>query len=86
MAADNFVMTPEEIAQCVAAPELKDFYHDDAVDEKAVEDFIKHGLNSRVDGIVNAMPARLREYLKAKLKSTWGVSLYKNGRDLLSKL
>lgn len=87
MPADtDFVMTPEEIQQCVAAPELQDFYHDNAIDEAAIEKFIKRGDSSRVPGIVAAMPSRLRAFLKNKLQHTMGVRLFTNGRALLDQL
>lgn len=82
----DFVMTPEEIAQCKAAAILSPFIKNDNVDRAAVENFIKHGDTKDIPDMVAAMPARLRTYLKETLEHTFGVSIYKNGRELIKQL
>ena len=83
---EEFVMTPEEIAQCKAAAILQPFIKDDNVDRAAVENFIKHGDHNDIPDMVAAMPTRLRAYLKETLQHTFGVSIYTNGRELIKRL
>lgn len=83
---EEFVMTPEEIAQCEAAPVLQPFIKDHNVDRDAVENFVKHGKTDDIPAMVSAMPTRLRAYLKTTLQNTFGVSIFKNGRELIKQL
>lgn len=83
---EEFVMTPEEIAQCKAASVLQPFIKDDNVDRDAVENFVKHGKTEDIPAMVAAMPDRLRAYLKKTLQNTFGVSIFKNGRELIKQL
>lgn len=84
--SEAFVMTPEEITQCMSSDVLKPFIKDNDVDRKAVESFIMSGDRDLIPEIVAAMPVRVRAHMKKVLSETRGVKLFRNGRLLLEQL